>query len=91
MDKKYKINHTYLLKSIGDSHVVVPAGENENNTTQMLLLSESAYLLWNILEQGADRQTLLRAILQEYDVSEEEARNDIDSFLSSLMQLGALE
>jgi hypothetical protein len=41
--------------------------------------------IWSLLVTGADRETLLDAIVANYSVSEEDAGRDLDDFLDSLL------
>ena len=89
--KLLKINNKYILKTIGDNHVIFPASGEGNIVSKMMLISETGYLLWTALEKGADRNSLLQVIMNEYDVAKDAALADIDDFLLQLKQIGVLE
>ena len=58
----------------------------------MISLTESGYLLWQALDQGADsKEALVEILLREYDVEEEDAARDVDEFILFLAQTGVLE
>lgn len=85
-----KIHKDFVLRQITDTWVVLPLGQKSVDFTGMLTLNESGAMLWRILEQTGDPQALVDALTAEYDVSEEQARCDVDAFLNKLVQIGCI-
>lgn len=79
------------VQVFNDDKPVLAVGAASVDFNGMLTLNESGALLWRALEQGADRPTLLAALTAEYDVSDAQAEQDIDEFLSTLQKAGCLE
>ncbi len=50
-----------------------------------------AFGLVRLLQHGADRDELLRYLLDEYEVDEATARQDLDAFLAMLEKMKLLE
>ncbi len=86
-----KINENFVLREVAGSWVVIPIGEKSVDFNGMMNLNESGVLLWRELEKGAEKEELVSALTAEYDVSEEEASEDIDAFLEVLKKAGCLE
>ena len=86
-----KIKKDYVLRQVADTWVVLPLGDAAVDFSGMLTLNESGAMLWKILEQGADRDELTAALLDEYEVSQEMALTDVDAFLNKLLRAGCLE
>lgn len=86
-----KIKNGFVLKSIGEHHVVVPVGANTVDFRCMMTLNGSGAFLWRLLEQPQTPQTLTAALLEEYDVSETQAQRDVDVFLTALREKKLLE
>ena len=84
-----KIKDGYLLKEVGGNFVVVPVGNV--NFNGMLSLNETAMLIWKKLAEGCDEDALVAAFLEEYEVTEEQARKDISSFVAKLNEAGILD
>ncbi len=82
-----KIRSEFVMREVAGSYVVVPCGKCDNG---IMKLNESGAFLWKILEKGADKETLLAKMLEEYDVSEEKAVTDIDAFLKALAEIDAI-
>lgn len=57
----------------------------------LVTLNESGAFLWKHMEKNRTREELVQEVLQEYEVSEEQARLDIGQFLTYLAKAGVLE
>lgn len=84
-----RIKDGYLLKEVAGNYVVIPVGNIDFNA--MLSLNETGLLLWKLLEEGADYDKLVSAILSEYDTTEEMAKKDVSLFIEKLQTAGILE
>ncbi len=84
-----KIKEGYLLSEVAGNHVVVPVGNVTFNG--MLKLNETGVLIWKKLEEGCTEADILAAFLQEYDVTEERAKEDISIFVNKLKEAGILD
>lgn len=87
-----KIKDGFVLKEIAGSYVVVPVGQNLVDFSSMITTNETGAFLWQELQNGADKEELLKKTMAEYEgVSEEEVIADIDEFISSLKENNILE
>lgn len=86
-----KLKEDYVLRQVADFWVVLPLGEASITFSGMLTLNETGALLWQKLEQGADRNALADALTGEYDVDRACALADVDEFLEKLANAGCLE
>ena len=86
-----KINENFVLREVAGSWVVIPIGEKSVDFNGLMNLNESGVLLWRELEKGAEKEDLISALTAEYDVSAEEAGEDIDAFVEVLKKAGCLE
>lgn len=84
-----KLKDGFVLREIGDSCVVVPAGA-ELNFNGMISLNETGKTLWKALENDTDIDGLVAAILAEYDVDEATARPAVEGFVAKLRENGFL-
>ncbi|MCK9478042.1 MAG: PqqD family protein [Firmicutes bacterium] len=81
-----KIKEGFILKDIAGESIVVPVGENLVDFGAIIVLNETGVFLWNLLQEENDEAGLLQAILSEYDIDEQAATEDINSFLASLKE-----
>ena len=86
-----KIKEEFVLRKIAQTYVVLPLAAETVNFGGMLTLNESGAMLWDKLVQGCDREALVRALTEEYDVAEEQAAADAEAFLDKLIQVGCVE
>ena len=86
-----KIKENFVLRQVADTWVVLPLGEATLDMNGMLTLNSSGVILWRLLEQGADREMLTVALLEEYDVSREQAAADVEEYIEKLIRTGCLD
>ena len=79
-----KIKNGFILREVAGSYVVVAVGERSKEFNGMVNLNASGAFLWRTLEQGADREGLIEALLANYDVSKEQATEDVDGFIAKI-------
>ena len=87
----YKIKDGFVMNRIADKTVVVPVNGKLHDLSGMIVLTESGKLLWNLLVRGADEESMKQAILDEYDVDENTASNDVKEFIEKLTKLDVFE
>lgn len=85
-----KLKENFALRSVADTWVVLPLGEEAINFNGMLTLNESGALLWQALERGGDRESMADALMAEYVVDRAKALADVDKFLAKLREVGCL-
>ena len=86
-----KLNENYALRQVADTWVVLPLGAELLNFDGMLRLNNSGVLLWKALENGADLDVLVNALLEEYEVSREQAEADVKQFVQTLERIGCIK
>ena len=79
-----KIKEGFILREIAGSFIVVAVGEAVKSFNGVINLNPTGALLWKKLSEGGDEQSLLKALLDEYDVEEEVAKKDIELFIDRL-------
>ena len=79
-----KIKKGFVLRMVGGENVVVPVGELCKTFHGMINLNETGAFLWKRLQDGAEEEDLVQALLNEYDVEEELARKDVRSFIDKI-------
>lgn len=86
-----KVRDQFVLRSIAGEHLLIPVGEAAISVKGLIALSESGALLYGKLRDGCTEEDLLAALRGEYDVSQEEARQDVRAFLEQMRRLNMLE
>lgn len=75
------------MRSVAGETVVVPTGD-DLDLNMMITLNDSGKFLWERLETGAEEAELVAAVLGEYDVDEQTARNHVAMFVRKLKDHG---
>ena len=89
--QKMKIREGFMIREVAGNHVVVPVGKASAVLNGIIRLNNSGVLLWGLLLEGADEKSLAAKLMEEYDVSEDLAAQDVGVFLDSLKKIGCLE
>ena len=87
---KYGGEEICIAESSRGKHPV-PVGNTALTFNGLVTLNESGAFLWKHMEKNRPREELVQEVLQEYEVSEEQARLDIGQFLTYLAKAGVLE
>lgn len=86
-----RIKEGFVLREVAGNNVVIGVGATMQEFNGVLTLSGSGSLLWKKLESGADKEELIAAILEEYEVDRDTAEKDIDAFLDKIRSVKLLE
>ncbi len=86
-----KTKEGFVLRSIAGSNIVVPVGAASLNFNGMITMNDSAAYLWKLLEKGAEKNDLVKALLSEYEVDEATASKCVDDFIAKLEEAECVE
>lgn len=86
----YKVKDGFIIRELGGNKMAVPVGKQTSEIHGMIALSESGALLWEVLENGADLQTLAAVLTDNYEIDEATALADARKFVDGLKEQGAL-
>ena len=90
-DRKYLIDPGYAVREIAGEYIAVPVEVSSAAPPQTVLLNETGYFLWTLLQQETTYKNLIHRMTDEFEVSADEAEKDIDEFLSCLEKYNLLE
>lgn len=85
-----KITEGYLLRTVAGKNIVVSIGDAVN-FNGMITLNDTGVFFWNLLQKETSKEEILNAVLEEYDVTVEEASRDVDEFIEKLKAAKILE
>ena len=88
-----KIKKGFVLRTVCGENVIVGEGLDAINFGRMLCLNETAAWLWKqALEQGDfTAQSLANALCTEYEVTPEQALNDVKGTINQWTELKVVE
>lgn len=90
-DRKFRIDPGYAVREIAGEYIAVPVEVSSKAPPQTVLLNETGYFLWTLLQQETTYKNLIHRMTDEFEVSADEAEKDIDEFLSCLEKYNLLE
>lgn len=85
-----QIKKELVKRDIAGDTILVPVGKTVYDSNGLFILNELGAFLWDRLEAADTEEELLHAILNEYEVTEDVAAEDLQTFLNKLRELGIL-
>ncbi len=86
-----KAKSGFILRDIADEHILMPIGDNISKYNGVVVLNDVSAFLWKKLENPVSRDDLLAALLDQYQVDEATAANDLDQLLEKLRSFDVIE
>ncbi len=80
-----KIKPGFILRNVAGETIALPT-QGTADMDMMITLNETGSFLWEQLQQEKEPQELVEALLTEYDVDAETARQAVDSFVAKLKE-----
>ena len=84
-----KLKDGFILRSVAGETVVLPAA-GVTDFDMMITLNDTGKFLWERLAVGAEEADLVKALLDEYEVTEEVAASSVAAFVARLKELDFL-
>ncbi|MCW3785913.1 PqqD family protein [Plebeiibacterium sediminum] len=88
--KVYCKSERFVEKSIGNEKVLVPLTDNVADMNHVLTLNEVGTFLYDQVNGEKSVSDILSLLLEEYDVSNEIAKKDIEQFINNTVSKGIL-
>ena len=83
-----KYNESYVVKNLADEIVLVHQDEYNVDCSKIITLNEVALFIIDKIKEGFSDTQIIEELLKEYDVDEETATNDVETFINKLIELG---
>ena len=84
-----KLKEGFVLRTVSGQTVVLPTG-GDLDLSMMIKLNDTGRFLWERLEQGAEAEELVAAMLKEYDITKEKATEYVEQFVQKVKENGFL-
>lgn len=85
-----EIKKELIKREIAGDTILVPVGKTVYDSNGLFVMNELGAFLWDRLPEAKSEADLLAAVLEEYEVSADEAARDIADFLEKLRKLEIL-
>jgi hypothetical protein len=82
----FRARSGYVLRDIAGEYLLIPVELEKESESQMAILNEAGKFLWDLLQEEQTVETMTQAITDAYEVTAEEAKNDICEFIDHLIK-----
>lgn len=79
-----KTNKDYVLRKIADETMLVPTGQAAQQLNGMIRLTSTASFIFSEVDKCNSLNEIIIKLINEYDVDEKTAKNDVYGFLYQL-------
>ena len=86
-----KIKEGFMLREMAGSWIVVAVGNMAHEFHGMITLNGVSAFIWKQLASDTTEDKILSAMLEKYDVTEQQAKSDLSSFIEKVRGAGILE
>jgi hypothetical protein len=86
-----KAREGFILRNLAGEYLLMPKGEKIKNYDSVVLMNELSAFVWEKMQNPVTQSDLLEAVLNEYDVDEKTAREDLDGLLAELKEAGVID
>lgn len=87
-----KIKDGFELREVCGEKVILACGMNNIDFSKIISLNDTAAYLWTVAEgENFTEDMLVRALLDEYEVTEDVARRDVMNVVARWKEIGLLE
>lgn len=86
-----RIKEGFILRKVGGQNIVVAVGSASESFNGMLKVNEIGAMLWQLIDEGADEEALVKAVTDKYEVDSAKAAEDVKKFTQKLICEGFAE
>lgn len=81
------IKKELIKREIAGDTILVPVGSAVLDSNGLFVLNELGAFIWDLLPNVDSEEAICNAVLKQYDVSEDTAKQDVAAFLKKLQEL----
>ena len=82
----YQAQEYFVHRKVADTDVLISVSTNVANFNGYITLNPTASFLWDSLKEPRTVGALTNMLTEEFDVSEETAKKDVEQFLEMLLR-----
>lgn len=86
-----KLKEGMVLGSVDGEHFAIATGKAMQHFNGVIHNNKTAAYLLELLQSEQSEDSLVQAILDQYDVEEQTARKDVQEMLNTLKEAGVLD
>lgn len=85
-----RLKYDFVIQEVAGSFIAVAIGTGSENFKGMIRLNNTAKHIFEFIQQGKNPQEIVQSILENFEVTEQQAQKATDDFLSQLQKSGLL-
>jgi hypothetical protein len=89
LDKVYKKSDSIVSRKIADEFLLVPIKQNVGDLESIYTLNEVATRVWELIDGKKKVKEIKDKIVEEFEVTPQEAEKDLANLLKQLLAVGA--
>lgn len=86
-----KRKETFISREMMGSYVLMPLGETVQKFSGMILTTETGAFIWEHIEEVNSAEEMANLLTEEFEVSHEEALEDVTALFESFQKAGWIE
>ena len=90
LEKVYKKSDSIVSRKIADEFILVPIRQNVGDLESIYTLNETAARIWELIDGKNKVKEIKEKIVEEFEVTPEEAEKDIMEHLMQLEEIKAI-
>ena len=90
-DSIYRRNDNFVFRRIEGETVLVPIRGNVGDLDCIYSLNPAGALVWEHLDGATDLKTIQELLMQEYEVSDQEAEAGLLAFIQDMQTISAVD
>ena len=90
LDKVYSKSDSIVFRKIADEVILVPIRQNVGDLESIYTLNETAARIWELIDGKIKVKEIKEKLIEEFEVTPEEAEKDIVEHLMQLEEIKAI-
>lgn len=86
-----KLRGEFVVRQVMDCVAAIPVGATALQLNGMILLNDVSRVIWECLSKGSTVDQMVTAVTDQFEVSQQEAKEDVLEFLDKLRQTQLLD
>ncbi|MEE1186575.1 MAG: PqqD family protein [Acutalibacteraceae bacterium] len=87
-----KIKSSFKLRKAAGENIVMVYGEEAKKYSGVIILNDTSAFLWSEIEsKQSDKDALIKALKDEYNIDDDTAAKGVEKFINLITEQGFLE
>lgn len=85
-----KVSNEFILREVAGEYILVPVGAAAVKLNGLITLNEIGAFIFKVLQKEQTEESVVKKILEEYEIDFETATEDLKAFLQQMREIGVL-